>query len=67
MGVHFGSEYFRVGVLVIITAGLHQEEEVPEDLMNNKICLKPQQLKGVKSTMEGRVKWFNDKKGYGFV
>ena len=33
----------------------------------NTLSLKPVKPEGVSNTMEGRVKWFNEKKGYGFV
>jgi CspA family cold shock protein len=53
--------------LLAATTAFHQEKEYCIILHRNTLWIKPQKRKGVYSTMEGKVKWFNDKKGYGFI
>ena len=67
MGIHFGRNVPEVGVLLVVAAELRQERGFCIIFHRNTFWIKPQRRKGVNSTMEGKVKWFNDKKGYGFI
>jgi len=44
-----------------------KKKEFSSIFHRNTLWIKPQKRKGANSIMEGKVKWFNDKKGYGFI